>query len=138
VPPYGAKAIPIPILQKGATISAFGPVQAPTPSAAASGRWGAPVAGVMSPTVEAALRLAGVRNRSKFRHGGCRSWWLLMTHSGRGPKKHDAVQQGVDSPNGNYGMLGRSDRLFRLDVSEFDYLRPFLDLICDELFEFRR
>jgi hypothetical protein len=28
-----------------------------------------------------------------------------MTHSGRGPKKHDAVQQGVDSRNGNYGTL---------------------------------
>jgi hypothetical protein len=31
---------------------ALGPVQASPPSAAASGRWGAPVAGVMWPTVE--------------------------------------------------------------------------------------
>jgi hypothetical protein len=32
--------------------STHGPVQAPPPSAVASGRWGAPVAGVMWPTVE--------------------------------------------------------------------------------------
>src|SRR5579864_5697198 len=33
-------------------MSVVGPVQPPPPSAVASGRWGAPVAGVMWPTVE--------------------------------------------------------------------------------------
>jgi hypothetical protein len=39
-------------LRKGALAAGYGPVQAPPPSAVASGRWGAPVAGVMWPTAE--------------------------------------------------------------------------------------
>jgi hypothetical protein len=51
-----------------------------------------------------------------------------MTQSGRGAKKHDAVQQGVvDSPNELYGTLPSSGSTsLRLDVCRPDHLAPLL------------
>jgi hypothetical protein len=42
---------------------------------------GAPVAGVMWPTVEGRATPPRVRNRSKFHHAGQEAWWLSLTHS---------------------------------------------------------
>jgi hypothetical protein len=68
-------------IRKRAVAAGYGPVQAPRPSAVASGRWGAPVAGVMWPNRRWTRRLARVRNRSKFRRGGHEARWLSLTHS---------------------------------------------------------
>jgi hypothetical protein len=92
-------------------------VRAPPPSAVASGRWGAPVAGAMADR-RGAPRLAGVRNRSKFRHHGPEARRLKVTLSGGSTPPVGALQKTIhpgrclpermrDSRNRDDGMLDR-------------------------------
>jgi hypothetical protein len=55
-----------------------------------------------------------------------------MTQSGRGPKKYDAVQQGLERGT-DYGTSGLTAVSLRFDVGRPDHLAPLFGFFGGEL-----